>query len=299
MFGIGKRWRVAKIGPFNINIAASWIISLVLVNLYFYSLLKTASAAIIASLLTFVCILIHELSHSIFANKLGYPVKDITLFWGGGVAEITKDVKKAVHELIISVVGPLSNILIAGLIYGAAMCLGWMEIAVSENIGKFIMAMIGVNIVLAGFNLLPVYPADGGRILRSFLWLILKNQIKATKIAFGVAVAVGVVGGGYLFLFKNSILAPFLVWWILYAGKQEMKGLIFKQKLETLKVKDVMKEFDDFYDSGKSYCKENDDLLTALKKMKNSNVDFLKVIDENKFIVGLIFLNDIVKIYYQ
>jgi stage IV sporulation protein FB len=136
---------------------------------------KQAGLSVLFVCAIFACVVIHELSHSLVARRFGREPKSITLLPIGGVAEINLMPTKPSQEIAISIVGPITNILIAILL----VLLGGMKMAVAINNQSnltvsqiFITDLIAANIMLAVFNLIPALPMDGGRIFRSILALI-------------------------------------------------------------------------------------------------------------------------------
>ena len=182
---------------------------------------------IVAALLLFACVLLHELGHSLVARSYGIPVACVTLFIFGGVAQITENPKRPSVELQVALAGPLVSVLIA------ASCL-WGAARLSvQTLPQLIVAAIirylgTINIGLALFNLLPAFPLDGGRVLRATLWAWTGSVRQATRVAsligswFGLGLLVlgvwmiskgGWVGGPwYLFLgwfLRNTALASY------------------------------------------------------------------------------------------
>jgi len=135
---------------------------------------------VIGAVALFVSVLVHELAHSYVAEKNGLPVKRIVLFIFGGVSEIEEEPKDPVLEFKIAVVGPASSV--------------FLFMAPLQYIGY-------INLLLGGFNLLPAFPLDGGRVLRAALWKSKKNLMKATKTATNVGIAFS-----YLFMLGGLTL---------------------------------------------------------------------------------------------
>ena len=137
-------------------------------------------AAIGTSLLLFLSVLLHELTHSIVAIRRGIPVKGITLFLFGGVSQISRDAQRPSTEFLIAVVGPLSSILLGLLSLGMALTLE----DVSQHASAIAWIVGIVNIGMVGiFNLLPCFPMDGGRVLGAGIWRITRNYWLATRLA--------------------------------------------------------------------------------------------------------------------
>ncbi|MBI4186043.1 MAG: site-2 protease family protein [Chloroflexi bacterium] len=140
---------------------------------------------IITSVLFFGSVLAHELTHSLVAKAHGIPVKSITLFIFGGVAQITKEAARPGAEFRIAIVGPACSLVI-----GALFGLLWLA---TQHGPAAVMAfrLAYINVTLAVFNLLPGFPLDGGRVLRSILWRTTGNYGRATKIAVLAGRSVG------------------------------------------------------------------------------------------------------------
>ena len=148
--------------------------------------LATASAsthfimAAVSVILFFVCIVLHELAHSIVAKRYRIPVKSITLFVFGGVAQITREATKPLNELLMALAGPLTSILLGAAFFGAWYALGSQD---GRPIDHVLFFLGGINVVLGVFNLLPAFPMDGGRVFRSLIWLVTRDYNRATSIA--------------------------------------------------------------------------------------------------------------------
>lgn len=136
----------------------------------------------------FFCVVLHEYGHALTARRYGVGTKDIVLLPIGGVARLDKLPEKPVQELLVAAAGPLVNIAIAILLspyfFWISMDSVQKEMVEGEGIVSttFVPYLISLNIMLALFNLLPAFPMDGGRILRSLLAIRLGRE-KATKIA--------------------------------------------------------------------------------------------------------------------
>jgi Zn-dependent protease/CBS domain-containing protein len=176
--------------PFEVNL--SWIVIFALVaftlSTGYYPLVSGASGSpiwvywalgVITSLMFFASILAHELSHSLVMLASGGRVDKITLFIFGGVAEISDEPQSPGKEFLMAAAGPGMSLLIAGACY-----LG-LAAATAAGLAWWITAPLGylasINLFVAIFNLLPGFPLDGGRVLRSILWAVTGDVLKATK----------------------------------------------------------------------------------------------------------------------
>ena len=128
----------------------------------------------------FLSIILHELAHAVMARGFGLPIGGITLFIFGGVAELRQEPATPRSEFWVAIVGPVSSIVISGVCYAAyivADAAGW-------ETGRQVLKFLALtNTVLALFNLVPAFPLDGGRVLRSILWWRTGNLRRATRIA--------------------------------------------------------------------------------------------------------------------
>lgn len=154
---------------------------------------------IIASLLFFASVLAHELAHSLVGRANGIPVKSITLFIFGGVAQMGREATKASAELKMAAAGPACSLAI-GVLFG----LIWFFI---RDTGSSVAEMAGwlalINVALAAFNLIPGFPLDGGRVFRSIMWRFSGDYQRSTQIAtrLGQGVAYAFILGGILIMF--------------------------------------------------------------------------------------------------
>lgn len=175
------------------------------------------TVGIVTSLLFFASILAHELAHSLVGRANDIPIKSITLFIFGGVAQMTREAKSAGAELKMAAAGPACSLAIAGLFY-----LIWLF---TQNVIQPVAALASwlafINVALAVFNLIPGFPLDGGRVFRSILWRVTGNYMRSTRIATRVG-----QGTGYLFILGGVLivfLQPFgLGWfsglWLVFIG---------------------------------------------------------------------------------
>src|SRR5713226_3916285 len=172
-------FRIGKIAGIEIDINVSWIIILVLLSVslatgWFPQLYPGWSTAtywivgLISALLLFVSVLLHELAHSLVARRRGLPVKNITLFIFGGVSNIEQEPTSPGVELQVAVVGPVVSLLIGLLAYLLQLPLRGTRSPLAATLGY----LAYTNVLLGIFNLVPGFPLDGGRVLRSIVWRI-------------------------------------------------------------------------------------------------------------------------------
>jgi len=180
-----------------------------------------------AALLLFVSVLIHELAHALMAQTRGIPVERITLFIFGGVAEMRMEAQRPMDEFVLTIVGPLSSLALAGLFHVGAV---GAASAGFEEARLLAATLAQLNFILAVFNMVPAFPLDGGRVLRSILWQVTGNLTKATSWAAGVGrlFAWGLIGlGGWLFLAGSTLAglwAAFLGWFLAGAATSALRN---------------------------------------------------------------------------
>ena len=171
------------------------------------------AAALLTTVLFFVSVVLHEIAHSLVARRVGISVSRITLFVFGGVAQVDEEPKKATDELLISIAGPAMSVLLA-VVFGAGY---WLSLQYGEAylVTASLQRVAILNLILAIFNMVPGFPLDGGRVLRSLLWHYWNDLLRATRVAsiMGQLVGYSLVGLGiYLGMLSRSIwLALFYV----------------------------------------------------------------------------------------
>ncbi|MBX3421890.1 MAG: site-2 protease family protein [Pirellulaceae bacterium] len=178
-----------KVGKvYGIDVHVHWSFW-VLVLFYLISVSRTGGIvegvmAVTFILAVFACVLLHEFGHAAAAAYYGIPTRDITLLPFGGIARIERMPDKPLQELVVALAGPAVNIAIAAL-FIAPVTLGIMTNVSAPAVGwgtNFLAQLLVVNLLLVGFNLLPAFPMDGGRVLRSLLAIRL-GHLRATQVA--------------------------------------------------------------------------------------------------------------------
>jgi len=195
---MGGSLRLGKILGIEIRLHYSWFLIFAFVTYYIYGDFHSENydfaisllMGLVASLALFACIVAHELAHSIVAMRNGIPVRSITLFILGGVANITKEAERPKTEMLMAIAGPSCSLAL-GLASGAA----WLATGgLHEDATAFhglLFWLATLNLSLGVFNLLPGFPMDGGRVLRAILWQTSGNYRKATRIASVVGQVIG------------------------------------------------------------------------------------------------------------
>ncbi|MGB6877914.1 MAG: site-2 protease family protein [Candidatus Acidiferrales bacterium] len=252
--------RIGRIFGIPLYLHASWFIMFALITFWFAAVVKTQHAGwnpaqywllgVAISAIYFASIIFHELSHSIVAMHYKIPVTSITLFVFGGLSRISREAESAKQEFNIAIAGPLSSFFLGGvflLIYaysppsGVVQTIsGWMSV---------------LNFILGAFNLVPGFPMDGGRVLRSIIWGITKNYDKASRIAsrsgqfiaylmimLGIWAVVqqGSAVSRFLGGWLGGIWLAFIGWFLLSAAQETYTQVAVRTTLAGLSAADVM-----------------------------------------------------------
>lgn len=169
-----------------------------------------------AALLLFVSVLLHELGHSLAAKSYKIPVTRIVLFIFGGVAQIGRDPRRPMIELVVALAGPLVSVVIASACLWAASAIP-ITGTLSFSAAAIAQYLATLNTWVLLFNLLPGFPLDGGRILRALLWAWTGSLRKATRLASasGLGLGIGLMGFGVWFMGKQEWISGL---WYLYLG---------------------------------------------------------------------------------
>lgn len=251
----GKPISLFKIWGFEIKINLSWLILAALVTWslakgLFPEYYKDLSAAsywwmgAAGAVGLFISIILHELSHSLVARKAGMTIKGITLFIFGGVSEMEDDPPDSRTEFIMAAAGPLASLLISIVMFLLdywGQKTGW-----PVEVNGVVSYLAWINILLAVFNLMPAFPLDGGRVLRSILWKWKKDLRWATNISAQVGSAFGImmIVLGVIFIFRGNFIGG--MWWLMIgvflhsAAQMSFQQLVAKEIFHAEKVKDLM-----------------------------------------------------------
>lgn len=298
--------RIFRLWGIPVEINVSWLLILTLVTWTFatgyypfhfpdvFSIQELWVLGFITAILMFLSILLHEFSHSLVASRNGLPIRKITLFIFGGVAQMDREVDNPVVELKTATAGPLMTVVLVAIFYSLSLLLKEYLFA-----RALLRSLTYLNIVLLIFNMVPGFPLDGGRILRAAIWYRTGNLYRATRITSRIgrsfAFVLMILGVAHLFSFPFSQNLWTLIYgmWFIFIGfflRQAAQSsylmVALKETLGHLRVADVMRTGVIVVDRSTNLITLVDDYF--LKHHYNS----FPVIGEGK-LVGIVSLKDV------
>lgn len=255
--GIGSSrrtgWSLGKVAGIELAIDYSWLLIFALVTFSLAQQLSSESqtelrtrswlAAAIVSLVFFASILLHELGHSLTAQRLGLRVRSITLFLFGGVAELVDEARRPSEEILVALAGPLTSVLVGVMFLGLSSIVG--EEGSLQGRG---LAWLGrINLILAAFNVVPGFPLDGGRVLRGVLWAITGDFTRATRAAGAcgalfawLLMALGTLAAVLAGQLVGGIWLVLIGWFLLGAARATVGQEALQRALGQVGVQDIL-----------------------------------------------------------
>jgi Zn-dependent protease/predicted transcriptional regulator len=249
----GNAWRLGRLGGIEIRIDTSWVVIALLITYSMYlqfteafeQLSQPAAVAlgIGSALLFFSSVLAHEMAHAVAARSRGIAVRGITLFLFGGATHAKVESRGPKDELLVSVVGPLTSLVLGGLLIFAG-SVG--REALTRPIGGGLRYLGFVNLALGVFNLLPGFPLDGGRVLRSIVWRATGNLSRATRVASIAGQVVGylIVAAGAVLLLRGAVVGAIwfaaIGWFLAQSARSSYQEVEVRRFLEAVDAEDLM-----------------------------------------------------------
>jgi Zn-dependent protease/CBS domain-containing protein len=248
--------KLGHISGIEIGLHYSWLIIALLISFslasHFHSVRPdwsmglTWTAAVLTSIFFFITLLLHELAHSIVAKSRGLRVRAITLFALGGVSQIESEASDAKSEFWIAIVGPLTSLVIGGLLIGLARLSGSGASEPASPVDAVLLWLGYINLALAAFKMIHGFPLDGGRVLRAIIWWITRNADKSTRAASQVGQVVAflfILYGVFRFFVGanfGGLWMAFIGWFLLDAARSSYMQVSIAAGLRDRHVADIM-----------------------------------------------------------
>jgi Zn-dependent protease/CBS domain-containing protein len=235
-------WKIGRFAGIDVYIHATFLLLVTFFGFSYWQQTRTVAGTlegIFFLLALFLTVILHEYGHALTARRYGIKTRDITLLPIGGVARLERMPEKPLQELWVALAGPLVNLVIAFVLFVILLLSNTLVPlnGMSLTGGPFLERLLGINLSLALFNLLPAFPMDGGRVLRALLGLRL-NYVRATQIAAtvgqGMAFLFGIIG-----LFSNPMLV-FIALFVWIGAQQEASMVQVKSALGGIPVRQAM-----------------------------------------------------------
>jgi Zn-dependent protease/CBS domain-containing protein len=312
-------FRIGRIFGVNIRIDWSWLLIFLLITWNLgttfgelhpgWGMTLRWGMAVGAALLFFASVLAHELAHSLVAKARGVPVRGITLHLFGGVSNIEREPNSPSGEFVMAILGPITSLVIGGvLVWIAGLGIGPLRETLADPTQALrqidpaltlLMWLGSVNIMVGLFNLIPGFPLDGGRVLRSILWAVTDNLRQATRwaswvgqgiawlmIFAGIAMTFGVqmpiLGTGL----GNGLWLAFIGWFLSSASAQSYQKIVIQDILEDVPVARMMRSDPPTLSSGISVSSMVHDHVMGTDECCFPVMD-------NGQIVGIVTLDDV------
>jgi Zn-dependent protease/predicted transcriptional regulator len=209
------------------------------------STLSYVTLGVITAFFFFASVLVHELAHSVVAVLNGIPVRKITLFLFGGVAEITREPPDPATELKVALAGPATSAVLAAAFWAAVLLMGPDPARPGLQLALLHLAVANTSLLI--FNLLPGLPLDGGRVLRAIIWRASKNLRRATYVAStaGKVLAGLLIVAGVVAIFSRAYIIPglwfiFIALFLRQAAESSYRQIVMKEALAGIRVANVM-----------------------------------------------------------
>jgi Zn-dependent protease/CBS domain-containing protein len=267
-----RTFRIGSLAGIPILVSPSWFVlfgltTWLLATQFYPDALEEAgrwthyAMAAASVVLFFASIIIHELAHSLVARAYKIPVRSITLFILGGVAQITREAAKPLHELLMAAAGPLTSFALSFGFFGVWFALGAQD---DRPVDYVLVWLALMNAILGVFNMLPAFPMDGGRVFRALAWMVTGNYNRATSIAAwtgrgfafaGIGVGVAAIFGRDMVIADSPASGAWLVFLGMFLENAARKSLDqnrLVKELSLYRAEDIMQRDPPVIDGGQS-----------------------------------------------
>jgi Zn-dependent protease len=235
-------WRLARIAGIDVYVHATFLMVVAWIALIYWNESQSLAAVVEGVgfiLALFACVVLHEFGHALTAARYGIRTRDITLLPIGGLARLERMPEEPVQELWVALAGPAVNVAIALLLFGWLQASGDWESGIRLGVatGAFVQRVMLANVFLAGFNMLPAFPMDGGRALRALLATRMEYTRATQRAAFigqGMAILFGFIG------LQGNPMLIFIALFVWIGAGQEASMVQIKTALAGIPVRRAM-----------------------------------------------------------
>jgi len=314
-----KGFQIGKLFGIKIRVDWSWLLIFLLVTWNMstafgdlhgdWSNLLRWGLAVVAALLFFASVLAHEMAHSLIAKAQGVPVSSITLFLFGGVSNIQEEPSSPAGEFWMALLGPVTSLVIGGILTFGVVTATGLQMSSATNamqsleqlgpISTMFMWLGSINITLGIFNLIPGFPLDGGRVLRSILWSIIGDLRRATRWAsyVGQGIAWLMIFGGISMTFGASIRffgsgvssglwLIFIGWFLNSASSKSYRRVVIQDILDDVQVTQMMR-------TNPPTVAPDTSVSTLINEHIMKSDDHAFPVLEDRALIGLVTLDDV------
>ncbi|MFH0846930.1 MAG: site-2 protease family protein [Chloroflexota bacterium] len=295
-------FKLGRIAGIDIGVHSSWLLAFFLIAwslsvgvfpVSYRGWSQTAYwlAGFLSAFLLFVSVLLHELAHSLVAKARGMSVSSIILFIFGGVSNLESEPAKPLTEFVMAIVGPLTSAVLGGILLGLAFVLGpvnSLPVAVVRYLAQ-------INLLLAAFNLIPGFPLDGGRVLRSIIWGASHDLKRATNSAtmVGQLFGWGFIGLGLYLVLRgnliNGLWIAFIGWFLNNAAESSRREVSVREYLQGVRVREVM-------DPSPECVKPGDSVAGVVQGVFYQRGYRATPVCEGERVVGIVTISDVKKL---
>ncbi|MCI0357629.1 MAG: site-2 protease family protein [Planctomycetaceae bacterium] len=288
---MGWSFRIGRIFGIDLYVHATFFLLPVWVMLTQYARSQSVEAALVELLfvlIVFAIIVLHECGHALAARQFGVPTRDITLLPIGGVARLERMPENPLHEFLVAIAGPAVNVALALLLLAWLIASGRIgsQLVLDAIEGPLDQRLFAVNVLLVVFNMIPAFPMDGGRVLRSLLAMAM-NPLSATRIAAAIGQMFAVLLGLWGLFFGGGPFLVLIALFVWVGAAQESSASEIRFMLRGVRVRQAM--ISDFRAVGPY------DSLDAVAQhvLAGFQQDFPVVEDDH--VVGIITRSDLLK----
>jgi Zn-dependent protease len=242
-------WRIGRIAGIDVYVHATFPLLFLWIALS--ELGRASGRAVVATLLltvaVFVIVVLHECGHALVARRYGIRTRDITLLPIGGIARLERMPREPRQELLVALAGPAVNVVLAVLLYGVLAARGvtsaaslLAQSAGAPSLTNALAQLLGINVWLAAFNLIPAFPMDGGRVLRALVVRRSHDYVKATMIAARTGRALALVFAILGIFWLGSPMLALIALFVWIAATSEALTVRTAAALEHVPISGVM-----------------------------------------------------------